>query len=69
VKFFGGSHIGIIAAWLHDVMEDRTGHGKEGPRQRAGIVRERGPGRMAGVHMVIGEIYRQFSETQPPYFL
>lgn len=22
VKFFGGDHIGIIAAWLHDVMED-----------------------------------------------
>ena len=22
VKFFGGNHIGIIAAWLHDVMED-----------------------------------------------
>ena len=25
VKFFGGSHIGIIAAWLHDVMEDCEG--------------------------------------------
>jgi len=22
VKFFGGDHIGIIAAWLHDVIED-----------------------------------------------
>jgi (p)ppGpp synthase/HD superfamily hydrolase len=22
VKFFGGDHVGIIAAWLHDVMED-----------------------------------------------
>jgi (p)ppGpp synthase/HD superfamily hydrolase len=22
VEFFGGDHIGIIAAWLHDVMED-----------------------------------------------
>jgi len=22
VKFFGGNHIGIIAAWLHDVIED-----------------------------------------------
>lgn len=22
VKFFGGDHLGIIAAWLHDVMED-----------------------------------------------
>ena len=25
VKFFGGNHIGIIAAWLHDVMEDCEG--------------------------------------------
>jgi len=25
VKFFGGNHIGIIAAWLHDVMEDCDG--------------------------------------------
>ena len=25
VKFFGGDHIGIIAAWLHDVMEDCPG--------------------------------------------
>jgi (p)ppGpp synthase/HD superfamily hydrolase len=25
VKSFGGNHIGIIAAWLHDVMEDCTG--------------------------------------------
>jgi myo-inositol-1(or 4)-monophosphatase len=25
VKFFGGDHIGIIAAWLHDVMEDCEG--------------------------------------------
>jgi (p)ppGpp synthase/HD superfamily hydrolase len=25
VKFFGGDHIGIIAAWLHDVMEDCDG--------------------------------------------
>ena len=25
VKFFGGSHIAIIAAWLHDVMEDVEG--------------------------------------------
>jgi (p)ppGpp synthase/HD superfamily hydrolase len=22
VKFFGGNHIGIIAAWLHDIIED-----------------------------------------------
>jgi len=22
VKFFGGDHIGVIAAWLHDVIED-----------------------------------------------
>jgi len=32
VKFFGGNHIGIIAAWLHDVMEDCDGG--------EGIVRE-----------------------------
>ena len=25
VKFFGGDHVGIIAAWLHDVMEDCPG--------------------------------------------
>ena len=25
VTFFGGNHIGIIAAWLHDVMEDCEG--------------------------------------------
>ena len=25
VKFFGGNHVGIIAAWLHDVMEDCPG--------------------------------------------
>ena len=25
VKFFGGNYIGIIAAWLHDVMEDCEG--------------------------------------------
>ena len=25
VKFFGGDHIGIIAAWFHDVIEDCTG--------------------------------------------
>jgi (p)ppGpp synthase/HD superfamily hydrolase len=25
VKFFGGNHIGIIPAWLHDVMEDCEG--------------------------------------------
>ena len=25
VKFFGGSHIAVIAAWLHDVMEDVDG--------------------------------------------
>jgi (p)ppGpp synthase/HD superfamily hydrolase len=25
VKFFGGDHRGIIAAWLHDVMEDCDG--------------------------------------------
>jgi len=25
VKFFGGNHIAIIAAWLHDVMEDCDG--------------------------------------------
>jgi (p)ppGpp synthase/HD superfamily hydrolase len=25
VKFFGGNHIGIIVAWLHDVMEDCEG--------------------------------------------
>jgi len=28
VKFFGGNHIGIIAAWLHDVMEDCPGVGE-----------------------------------------
>lgn len=25
VKFFGGTYVGIIAAWLHDVMEDCKG--------------------------------------------
>lgn len=33
VKFFGGDHIGIIAAWLHDVIEDC-------PEVGEGIVRD-----------------------------
>jgi len=28
VKFFGGNHVGIIAAWLHDIMEDCPGVGE-----------------------------------------
>jgi (p)ppGpp synthase/HD superfamily hydrolase len=27
VKFFGGDHLAIIAAWLHDVIEDCPPHG------------------------------------------